>query len=52
MEDLPNLFEGVDQAIDVLLVVVEGHARATGGVVLHPELEEERLGAVVAGAEG
>ena len=41
-----------DELVDVGLVVVEGHAGAAAGKVLDAQPGEQRLSAVVAGADG
>ena len=51
MEDPPDLAQAVDEAVHVGGVVVEREARAAAGEVLHAKPREQRLRAVVPGAD-
>lgn len=50
LEDADDLMEGLDEDVDVLLVVVNVKAGPDG--VVHPEPIHQGLGAVVAGPDG
>ena len=51
VEDAPDVVEGVDEAIDVVLDVVDGDAGAAAGEILDLKPGEQRLGRVVACAD-